>query len=386
MKMNKLGCLILLTILLSLAGCKQSKVTDICALQASDSFLEFPIDTDTRLPKFRVWIFEVDGKEYLTFDNNGDEILVYDLLLGKLMKKIQFDKEGANGVGSVRSYSIVDFDHIYIAADNLIIYLTDSAGVKRQEINYQKMSTSNQLTNFDIQTAIYNQMYFVGNQIIIPQRVNFTLGDDFVRNSPVGAIIDTTANTITAMPLNYLPTVAPQDVRYSMGGLTVSCCFDGDDFIYSFYESDSVYKVSLTRQEIKSYLAKSRYIDDIKIVVDKDMELDQRAKLQCELASYGNLIYDKYRNVYYRFVFPKTTLDLKDNYMDILHSGNKTLAIMILDANLKVIGETRFSDYTYNPNLFFVREDGLYLSTNHIKRPDFDENLLRFQKIELIKL
>lgn len=112
--MNKLGCLILLTIILSLAGCKQRKVADIYTLQASDSFLEYPIDTDTRLPKFRVWTFEVGGKEYLTFDNNGDEILIYDLLLGRLMKKIHFDKEGANGVGYVGNYSIVDFDHIYI--------------------------------------------------------------------------------------------------------------------------------------------------------------------------------------------------------------------------------------------------------------------------------
>lgn len=52
---------------------------------------------------------------------------------------------------------------------------------------------------------------------------------------------------------------------------------------------------------------------------------------------------------------------------------------------MNVVGETLFPEYTYNAYLLFVRKDGLYVSATHFKRPDFDENRLRFQKIALVK-
>lgn len=206
-----------------------------------------------------------------------------------------------------------------------------------------------------------------------------------MRKSPVGAVIDTVNHSIKALPLKYLPTVPAEDVMYSMGGLSVSWCFDGEDFVYSFFASDTVYKTSPDYKKIERYLLKSRYVDKAKVTVNRDWELDRRIKQLCEQPAYGNLVYDKYRKVYYRFVFPETDLGDNENYMDILHSGKKSLAIMIIDENMNVIGETRFPDYTYNPNLFFIRNDGLYLSTSHIKNPKYSDDELRFERIELVK-
>lgn len=42
-----------------------------------------------------------------------------------------------------------------------------------------------------------------------------------------------------------------------------------------------------------------------------------------------------------------------------------------------------FPAYTYNPNLSFILEDGLYVSLSHIKNPDYSDDILRFQKLEL---
>lgn len=109
-------------------------------------------------------------------------------------------------------------------------------------------------------------------------------------------------------------------------------------------------------------------------------------RLNCEIPTYGNLIYDKYRRLYYRFAFPETELEDGEDHMEIIHNGRKLFSIMVLDEDLNVLGETIFPEYTYNPNLFFISKNGLYLSVSHFKRPDFDENMLRFQKIELIEL
>ena len=58
---------------------------------------------------------------------------------------------------------------------------------------------------------------------------------------------------------------------------------------------------------------------------------------------------------------------------------------MVLDKNLNITGDKLFPEFTYVPAAHFIREDGLYISCSHFKNPDYDDNTLCFQKIELIK-
>ncbi len=58
-------------------------------------------------------------------------------------------------------------------------------------------------------------------------------------------------------------------------------------------------------------------------------------------------------------------------------------SIIVFDENLNIIGETQMPDNTYNRMLMFVAPEGLYISTNHIKNPDFDEDYLKFELFEL---
>ena len=102
--------------------------------------------------------------------------------------------------------------------------------------------------------------------------------------------------------------------------------------------------------------------------------------------SYGNIMYDKYRQVYYRFVYPEVEFDQSEDFLSIFREGRKQFSILILDKELSIIGETLFPVYTYNSNLAFVNEKGLYLSVSHYKRTDFDENILRFQRIDLVDI
>ena len=97
-------------------------------------------------------------------------------------------------------------------------------------------------------------------------------------------------------------------------------------------------------------------------------------------------MYDKYRKVYYRVAYPASTIEESDNYLKIIRSGKKNFSIMILDKDLNVIGETLFPDYTFNPHLWFVREEGLYISTNNEMNPNYDENQLVFKRVEKYEL
>ena len=75
-----------------------------------------------------------------------------------------------------------------------------------------------------------------------------------------------------------------------------------------------------------------------------------------ESMTYANILYDGYRNIYYRIVelptpMPGTLLSLK----------GKKLAVMILDDGFNILGETIIEDETVNTFRYtaFVSEEGL---------------------------
>lgn len=142
--------------------------------------------------------------------------------------------------------------------------------------------------------------------------------------------------------------------------------------------------ISLEDKIKRKIAAKSKYIDRIS-VNRKVSNIASLAETLCRIPMYGNLIYDKYRDVYYRFVYPETELSPNENFMDIWQLGRTKFSIMVLNKDFEVIGETLFPENTFASNLFFIREDGLYLSTSFIKNPDYSDDELCFRKIKLVR-
>ena len=66
--------------------------------------------------------------------------------------------------------------------------------------------------------------------------------------------------------------------------------------------------------------------------------------------------------------------------------GRTKFSIIILNDQFEVIGETLFPENVYVSTQYFIRKEGLYIGTSFPKNPNFDENTLSFQRIELIKL
>jgi hypothetical protein len=113
---------------------------------------------------------------------------------------------------------------------------------------------------------------------------------------------------------------------------------------------------------------------------------DYNATLQeiCVNQNYGNLLYDKYRDVYYRIAYLKSEFDKGVQAWELISFGGRLFSILILDRELNVIGETKLPEYTYNSIVWFVREDGLYLSASHFMNPDYSDDLLVFHRFDLI--
>lgn len=180
-----------------------------------------------------------------------------------------------------------------------------------------------------------------------------------VSETPLSVVVDTVQKSCEALPLTYSiltkDELEANDTRFSR-------IFDGEKFVYSFYSSEDIVVASADHSEVKRLKVKSQYIDSPTQVQEHS---EKGPKLNLELARYGDLLYDPYREVYYRFAYPKVELEDNIRWWGKAVYGRKKFSVMVLDKEFNVVGETLFPEAVYNSYVFFVHKDGLYISKDY---------------------
>ena len=356
-------------------------------LKKAGEEIAFELDEHTKSSSHALFIYKdkAQNREYLTFLNPNflvNEILFYDFETRKLVSKIKPELDGNNGVGTVLGYLILNNDSIFLTSRELTeIALIDTSCILKEKLVFDTTKDKIPLRVSYSTSFNYQPIYKIGNKLYATSRCN-----QKEKVNPVSFTIDLDTKEVEHLPLEYpkLQTrinpakIASVENKYSR-------IFDGTQFVYSFSYEEDIYIASIdhktiTRKPIKSkYIDKMIPVDDLGHVTFKDL---------CDHAEYGNLLYDPYRNVYYRITFPQTDVpnNLKDrDYMDLLDYGKKSFSVIILDKDFHIIGETLFPDCTYNPKMAFVREDGLYISASHAFSENYSDDWLKFQRFELVK-
>ena len=387
----------LLFVLVSLIACSQNKKqkgdssVDEYSLAPTKEYASFEVPSDVKLymKTLHLYTDPATKKEYLTFQNVAEhEILVYDWDTKKKINKILFEKEGPNGVGRFHGYIIKSFDEIYLAeAMRPVISVMDSTGKLIKRIHYPKTTDGTRIMPSNSSTLRYTTFEIIGNKIYITQKLNRDFGRYTVEKSKVSAVIDTLTKENKLLPLNFPIILTTEEMQtHTVGNeFAYSRAFDGEKFIYSFSYDEKIYVTNVEHDDIQRIPAKSRYITSPEKVGKVPGIIDMTKKI-CELPMYGNLIYDKYRKVYYRFVFHEETFSAdEEDFSELWQMGRNKFSIIILDEDFKCVGETEFPTGIYSIWAFFIREDGLYLSTSHYKNPTFSDDVLQFERIELKK-
>lgn len=379
--MKKLKYTILLATIIPLVlSCHRNTSNDKVYLENTKQHISFPLDSETKSSILALFPYnDKNGREYLTFQNERkNEILVYDINSKELLFKIKPDEEGANGVGRFLGYYISDLDNIYLTPRNRTkIAHIDKKSKLKEWIRYDMTSDSLPLGNFNSISTSYRPIIIIDSNMYIISKCN-----RLALTNPVTAIINLKTNEIKALPFEYplFPVSDDKSKPYSIE-MDFSRYYDGKQFVYSFHYDENIYVASINHENITKIPVKSKYISKIKFT--EKMSSGNPMKNACENPKYGNLLYDKYRKVYYRIAYPENELSNNENFKDIYTYGRKTFSIIILDDKFNIIGETLFPDFIYSPTLIFIREDGVYISNSHYKNPNFDEDHLEFTKFQL---
>ena len=363
---------LLLFFLFLFISCSTHKKYGACELKETDETLSFPIDSNTK-NNFNIYSVykDKDGKEYFTFQNiENNTIHFYDLKQQKPAFRITPSQEGSNGVGRIFGYYIQNLDSIYVFnfyESGLYLINKNCDLLDKQPFPGLKpscfMATASQLP-VRIEHTLYT--------CIEPNRL--------IEHDPVSVAINMNTKEEKKLPFDY-PDYPGSEVKLKRYGMEASYsrCYDGQRFIYSFHYDENIYVATPVHDSIRKVSVKSKYFDKVQL----PDELTANPEDFCVNAWYNNLLYDPYREVYYRIAYPPSTLDKGVRPMELVQFGRKNFSIIILDKDFRILGETLFPDNTYNPTIMLVRPEGLYISDSHYLNPQFNDDILSFRKFEL---
>jgi len=346
----------------------------------ADRTLDLGIDEGTSVHNYFYDVFTIRDQEFLGLVNKGKNSLqFYSITNGKLFREIKLEKKGPDGFPGLNAFTFLSPDSIFIVslyADNL--WLIDIEGKVKKKLN-----PLNQLQPLhNLGTGFYtgSKPLYSNGKLYIPacSELRTTSSTSFFDpDNKLEVEIDLKDERWKFMDVSYPPVYRGHrwkgDISRDLG--------KNGTLVYSFAADPDVKKYNLVNGVATSHRSKSIYIKEIKPLNSSDGE-DASFKYAIETPKYSNIAYDKYNDVYYRFIKHQlpaiNSATGEPNTFD-----DAAFSIMILDSSLNKIGETKVEDSKHHINSYFVSKDGLYISNTNLKNPDLKTDTLSFTLFKL---
>ena len=376
-----------LTCLLCLYSCQTRTETstasyDIELVEAKK--ITLPVDENTYYMSRIMFQFEEDGKEYLLFQNTEKtlyDLIVFDIEQQKVAHRIPLQKEGPNGVSSVFGCKP------FFNSDTLLLFQHNigrtSIYTKKGELvkSYSARFPDGGFRHNQVFSYLYQPGFIKDSVVYIADK---GLSRNMKKKDWLKAHLftaqDLRTGNVWKLPLTY-PSVFDMEVKNPAGGEGFSYDYNHSQerLVCSFCGYDSI-MVTDDLQNVRWYNGKSRFLESMRPHVYEASGLNWLREYK-ESGKYWHFMYDKYRDVYYRFAKMPCELGPGEYPMD--EPKAREFSIIIFDKDFNIIGETKFPGNKYFYKMSFVGRDGLYISENNLANPDFDENKLVFACFKL---
>uniref|UniRef100_UPI0040478173 DUF4221 family protein n=1 Tax=Roseivirga sp. TaxID=1964215 RepID=UPI0040478173 len=320
------------------------------------------------LPTDRILKISIDSttsnvSEYLTYYYNDSKNEEYLISANTFMNVLQFfdlnepqdsfllpiEMNGTRGIGPILAAYVINLDSIiaFPTEDNNI-YVLDTSYQKFKKIDYTEPSGYTNARPSMLYFSSY--AYLKGNKVFVKSlyQTNFrTISNSQLSKIHLGYSIDLTSGNVSLLNHMY-----PDDYfKEGMKHYDFSASFSDNAFVYSFFGDHSLYVSKNPNEKIHKIYGKSKYLNEILPLFPADGDRLDRSKYLSIMDHYGNLIYDRYRAIYYRFCYPALEMDEMKDVLDNLHNPRQ-FSIQIFDKDLNIVGETLFENYcrpTKNP-------------------------------------
>ncbi|XVJ67372.1 MAG: DUF4221 family protein [Lacibacter sp.] len=309
-------------------------------------------------------IEKVGLQQLLIMLNPGlNSISMYDFHTGKHEIDIKFKLQRDKKAVKIDGVKFINYDSIFLYNYSKgVIFLANYEGVIKDSFLIGKKA---------LRDTINSKYYFypwpsvntgrpiskIENHILIAGSVSGETIFDSGYNRPVFSLLNLTTKEIKyglTYPANYQ--------RNNYGGYEyrhIYYTISGDNAYFSFPATDTILQYDLKNSIIKKisigdeFNPKAKMLKNTKGLCPNDKLLNQ---IFYTSDSYKEIIWDPYRNIFYRFY----ELALSKSELNKYGQGLKKFKIQIFDSNFKHLGTTdKISDNS--SSIFFVGTEGLYL-------------------------
>ncbi|WP_339704285.1 DUF4221 family protein [Algoriphagus aquimarinus] len=355
-------------------------VTTPQKLVSDGQLVSLPIDSQTSNVSNGLVPFSTDRNWLFNVNYTNNEIQLYDLDSKTLEKRMVFDVEGPEGVGYVSGIHVEGLNRVYLFGYPMRnLYLTDTSAEIKEKFNYE---TPLGYTAAFVHNAHYNYTPILsGNKLLVNTKFEANLrevSDDMLSAKKLSYTIDLKSSQIDLLPITW-----PEG--YNASGpklLDFSMASNGENLVYSLAADHNLYVADLEGNLIKTVDAKSQFVDQGFPSFNEGTDRFNTMKYVFASDRYERILYDEYRGVFYRFVFPKVEVKNEEE-INQLRRFPRNFAVMILDKDLNVLGETLMPENTYYPGNSFVSKNGLFISISHPDNPSNQEDLMSFEVFKL---
>lgn len=348
---------------------------------------KFYLDSETAPRPIYTQMFEdKSGVRLFTFLNSyKNSIYIYDYQSSKYIKSIHYENEGANGIIRPIGYFIKSIDSIYIYDMMKIeIALTDSMGNVRNRISL-KNSDDNNWALYYPQYSLSTVNPFLENKgrLILTGYAPFSIPAENIELFQFTSYIDPNINQVEYHH-KYPKELYGNNYNWE-GGLSTMvypCLSANGKLIFSFPVSHDLYIFDFESDLSTKLYAGSNFSNTIHSIDHQQRRTPNELIIENYLQEdmYGAIIYDPYRQVYYRFLLQGIPNAIIGTSMD-----KKPIDIIIMDDKFNYLGETVIGvEKEWNWTNSFVTREGLNIE--YIDSKNVNEDYLIFKIFALKKL
>lgn len=320
----------------------------------------------------------IPEKNWFCFINEPDNsITINNFDTGEFIKKIYFDKEGSNGVGTISSFCIKD-SLIYLHHHwNRMLYITNlnAQVLHKIPINLDDFHKQG-ITLPSILPSESSPIQVINNKLVLTGFQWHKEGtEETKQNMPSTVLYDLDKQRFE------LTNGYPELYHNGQWGFNLRMIHyvanEKDEMVVSYPASDSIFVNDLDGH-IVSYYAGIENGNGIKPIArhlaPRDYTQDKELEHYMKNTVYSVLLYDKGQELYYRLVLLPTEINKSNKE----NPYNKKLQFIILDKNYQEVGLVDLPEYVYWSARIFISEEGV-----HIQVPSDNDDIMRFKTFKI---
>lgn len=371
-------------ILISCSNTKSGNMID------SDLFLVrtigLALDDSTSNELLRVQFLQDSENDFLYVLNKiTNSIDEYDLNSGEMKKRIHFPVDGPNGITTIaQGFHYHNKDTLFVFPQGRIngTLILNREGEVKNFIKAPALETEKFGVINHISTSTNPSFYFK-NKVFFSRYPLFDMQNpsNINQSYPLGIEYDLNSNKLFMDSSLVYPEIYRDEI-WSTYDMIFFRLFDGNSFVYSWPLLDHVIKVDFASKNIEKHLVKSS-IDNNKLKAFSSVPTD---KMEHEVSltnlRYGEVFYDKFRELYYRVVYQP--LKNYSNEIYPTYRQARKFSILVLDKDFKTLKEISFPEKKYLIYNAFVGPEGLYLPRNNPFWVDLQEDSIEIDIFEFI--